>query len=951
VQPAPPESVALGLQRALALSPFVINSQDGVVLSPASAAALSPASPTIRPPSYRAALPPRLHFRLFSFGRDLAGDRRAAGEAEAEASERRSSVGTGGAAHGQPHITSRTVLSAESTLTFGERLRYAGVLLHPQGALKDRHLYALLVFFLLPLPLLAGVFALSALLSCSNGGASLLAPVCAGWTGLSGVVLAALYVGEFGPFDCAMKPLRETVPAQRNNQHGAAVQQSAEKREHRWLPARSPVLMCFALGLLFLQALVLALLAGQQFKALCRLNERVSVNDAASFSSYMQHYNGAPAAAGGLAGPVTDDGTLHLDCTSTRSTLRFRDGFVDTRLVRAVNVSDVADGSGGGSSVVALDPSSTVLPTRMVLLSPVWASEVDPLYARIVPAWVAGSFDWHLGRSDNDEGDAAVRRDIGRAKLVKDWSSPYRFGRTINKLDRDYAVMQSLVEETLTARGMTQLSGAPMLYWTDPAPQLASATWRAWMLVSVSAVLSVLVWGGTAYAHVQWYRSMLAEEAAWEAATTRRSAARTMHVRAGSPRREEEDEDEARAQRRKHEEADSVERKSAPESRSGRNGEEVELGAFASSSAASRPATASSAASFSHGELASPSKVRASALSTGPLSSPSRSSTAFAFSPGGAEAAATSSRPSTASHSSWWTRTFGGSASVAVASEVNPVEELKRTQTGSAATSPRSPSKAFAEAALSSPERPRQGAAASLSPLSPAAVASRPGSGRNATAVASPSSRPSSGRSALSLLPPSSSSQQQQELLAQQIPSPTRVVLHMGGDDVGGAQQAPGNSGSTIAVSRPLQPQSSHVPASSSVRRQSPRGSPRSSPRDSPRHFDPFAARRASAAPNAVTSAVPQLPTPVELSSGGPVALASAATAVDADDAKSEADGMMPTEAEIAVAEDEAGGHIYEFGTRSEQIAQQRAARASAAATPPMGLSNRSPRGRTSATD
>jgi hypothetical protein len=73
---------------------------------------------------------------------------------------------------------------------------------------------------------------------------------------------------------------------------------------------------------------------------------------------------------------------------------------------------------------------------------------------------------------------------------------------------------------------------------------------------------------------------------------------------------------------------------------------------------------------------------------------------------------------------------------------------------------------------------------------------------------------------------------------------------------------------------------------------------------------------------------------------------------VDADDdAKSKAGAvMMPPEAGIAVAEDEAGGHIYEFGTRSEQIAQERAARASAAATPPMGLSNRSPRGRASAT-
>jgi len=182
-----------------------------------------------------------------------------------------------------------------------------------------------------------------------------------------------------------------------------------------------------------------AILAGSEFGTLCQLRDSISVNQASTYSALFLDAAADSSAAesappsDGLPALRTNDGSSRSNSGSTRSFMSFRDGFIETRMVRAFNVSDVEgapldprpllplvlDGSAGVAGIV---------PTRMLLLAPIWASFHDPFYTRVVPAWACASFSW--GRKET------------RAALVAAWSNPWRFGITLHDLDPDYRVYQ-----------------------------------------------------------------------------------------------------------------------------------------------------------------------------------------------------------------------------------------------------------------------------------------------------------------------------------------------------------------------------------------------------------------------------------------------------------------------------------------------------------------------------
>ena len=133
--------------------------------------------------------------------------------------------------------------ATEGPLTLMERLRYGGLMLHPQRPLRSKHLRALVLFFLALLPCIAALFALAALLACSPAGEALLAPLCAAWIAASGAALFGVYVGSVGPFACAMEPLSSQ---QQQQQHRSLISVAtlrtdpSEALAQCWLPARFP---------------------------------------------------------------------------------------------------------------------------------------------------------------------------------------------------------------------------------------------------------------------------------------------------------------------------------------------------------------------------------------------------------------------------------------------------------------------------------------------------------------------------------------------------------------------------------------------------------------------------------------------------------------------------------------------------------------------------------------
>ena len=383
----------------LSLSPFA-STANRVGLAP-----MAPLGATIAPPSYRTPLPPRPAFQLLPWRRrDMGGARRAA-EIEGEYAA-------------QAHVSIKTVLPAEANLTLAQRLRYAQLLIHPIRALKSRHLRALLLYFLLLLPLLVALFALTALLSCSTSALDLVAPLCAIWATASGVGLYTLYLGGAGPFDCGL--LEEERVG-----NGTTVQ------VHRWLPARFPAAIGVTLTIVCVQALMFALLASGEFSTLCQLRDTISVNEAASYSSLIMHADDSYSATPRTDGSPTlrvNDGTARSDSSSTRQFLAFRDGFVETGFVRGLNLSGWSGASG----------SSSEPPSRMLLLAPIWAASSagrDPFYGRLVPAWACGSFSWL---------DDTQEQRQSQQLLVDSWTTLWRFGRTINSLDTDYANCQGI---------------------------------------------------------------------------------------------------------------------------------------------------------------------------------------------------------------------------------------------------------------------------------------------------------------------------------------------------------------------------------------------------------------------------------------------------------------------------------------------------------------------------
>lgn len=405
----------------------------------------------------------------------------------------------------------RTALAASNAdLTTQQWLRYGGLLVMPSRAIESRQLYALLLYFLLLLPLLAGLFALSALVACSTS-SELVVPLCASWIAASGALMFVLYSGGVGPFDCGMS---EDVSAPNA---GGQIEQV-----HRYLPARFSAGVGVALAVVCVQSLVCALLVSGEFNTLCALANTISVNDAPSFSTlWAQQSNEAGSLAPRADGSPTllvNDGSGHSDSSSTRSFLAFRDGFIQTQMVRGLNVTDLGD-----SSVVASAPAG-LQPTRMLLLAPIWVSSRDPFYARVVPVWACGSFSVvHDGSFESEHSSAAI---------VASWSALHRFGRTTNAFDRDYRWYQDLIATLLHDSSMKQMAGAPLLYWSDPSDLRESAIRSIYLYLVPSLLLSLFIWLGTGLVHARWYRSMIAEETAWEARAVQRRERNTVRIKA-----------------------------------------------------------------------------------------------------------------------------------------------------------------------------------------------------------------------------------------------------------------------------------------------------------------------------------------------------------------------------------------------------------------------------------
>lgn len=838
----------LAQRHALSLSPFAPTSDGVVIAAPPPGAAMSP---TIAPPAYRTPLPPRPGFQLVRWRRkrDMGGDRRAA---DTEAYD--------------PSGNTLTVLSSNNAdLTTQQWLRYGGLLIMPTRAIQSRQLYALLLYFLLLLPLVAGLFALSALVACSTS-AELVVPLCASWIAASGVVMFVLYRGGCGPFDCG---LREESAAPGSGGQTDHV--------HRYLPARFSAGVGAALGIVCVQSLVCALLVSGEFGTLCQLANTISVNEAASFSTLWAQQSGVAPRADGSPTLLVNDGSAHSDSSSTRSFLAFRDGFIQTQMVRGLNVTDQSD-----ATVVASEPAG-LSPTRMLLLAPIWVSSRDPFYARVVPVWACGSFS--VLHNTFEQTDSA-------AAIVASWSALHRFGRTTNAFDRDYKLYQDLIATLLRdSASMKQMAGAPLLYWSDPSELREAAIRHLYSFLVPSLLLTLLVWLGTGLLHARWYRSMIAEEAAWEAKAVQRRERNTVRIKAKDD--EEASEEEAKGA----EETSGSEHKDEQMQASSARGESgVELASV------SRPFSPSaSMQQQQHSSVISPSQHVHPATGSSQISrTGSLSSAASTFLPAAGGGAA--SRPASASvaslaspsasatgapSSSWWksSRLFGGRGETTKGAAISP-----------------SPVEAFAAPTTPPQQPPQQPSSSASAPVPSSAVSPVPASSPALSSrVSSPMTRQRGGLRAQMAADHAAAAQSARPgSHSSTSPAAAHVTLHMD----------PADSGSTLTAARPA-PTSSPTASPPSTQR-TPRGA-RAAP------YPPSASRlRASAAP---------VPAPVS------------AAAAESDHQADEDDASGGSSARVPSTHDDT-----DLSERSDEslvrtVSMERNAGG-------MGLSNRSPRSR-----
>lgn len=429
-----------------------------------------PRATPIQVPSYRRPLDPRPGFRLFEFGdssKDAAGGDRPARGGE------------------QEEVTRRIIQrQQEKEMPWPIRMRYAGILLHPVQPIESRHFRALLLFGLSFLVPQVALFLLAGFLSCHSPESvtPLIAIVACG----SAAMWYALYSGGCGPFDCGMSDGSDDEPAP-NATVGAE-----RNKTHKYLPARAPLALGLVLVLTTLVTLIFSLLFSQYASTLCDLRDDLSVNEAASFSTLLAD---SDIGFGGADVPF-NDGVGSPDSSSTRGFFRFRDGFIQTDLAQGIDVTDADSGTH------ITDAKAGEKPTRTVLLAPIFAGFDDPFFMKRVPAWACGSIQLGTNRARSTEA------------IVTAWGAPYRFGMTLSKFDTDYAVAQELIRVILSSSGgsLLQFSGAPILFWSDPA-SLESDAWTGltWTL-SVGGGLFLTIWVAFIVVHARWYLTMLDEE-------------------------------------------------------------------------------------------------------------------------------------------------------------------------------------------------------------------------------------------------------------------------------------------------------------------------------------------------------------------------------------------------------------------------------------------------------